>query len=102
MPLKEHHSHRSNMKCHNLYRSAPHLTTMEKLVGLGSEFCLQLCKLNLKDFKSMTSRFENDKRVKYCVKHSLGKITRPMPKFHVKINSLNLPKAPSTIEGALL
>ena len=93
MPLNEHHSHSSNMKCHNLCTTAQPPTNMEKLLVLGIKLFLQ---------KSMMSRFNFDARVKCYVKHSLGERTHPMPKLCINARNPNLPKAPSTIEESFL
>ena len=100
MSLNEHHSHSSNMKCHNLCTTSTPPTNMAKLLGLGRKCFLQSIKLNKSDFDNMITRFKYDIRVKYYVNEVLGENNQPIPKLYIK-NNPNMPRATSTIEGAL-
>ena len=79
MTLKEHYSHNTNMKCHNLCTKKPPPTIMVTLLGLGAKFCLQSKTIDVKKIKEMISRFKHDIRVNHYIISNRGYSDKSLP-----------------------
>ena len=99
--LTEYHSYSTDLKCRNLCVTTPPPNRMAKLLGLGTNFCIQFKSLNHKNFKSMIEHFKNDVRVRHYVSNVLGDQQQDLLKLYIKIFNPNTPKATTPIEGAL-
>ena len=74
---------------------------MEMILCLGSKFCVQTKKLDIKAFNIMLNIFEYDVRVKHCVHDYIWACDKPDVDLHIKNASKKMSFVPRNIEGAL-